>query len=227
MDSAPSPRALARIAGGLYLANILFGAFAIGVVPGIVVVSGDAAATAHNIQTHELLYRLGLAAHVVVVATNVPLAVIFYELFKVVNRRLALLVAAFTLVATSVEAASLVTQFVPVMGAPGAATVTLSMSLQAAGYDVSTVFFAFYALTIGYLIYRSRFLPRAIGVLMVLDGASYLLYSFSDFISPGFAAHLVPWTQLPILFGEGSLCVWLLIVGINAQRWSERAAAST
>src|SRR6266516_3021201 len=100
-----SPRQLARIAGALYLINIVLGAFATAIVPAIVVVSGDAAATAHNIQTHELLYRLGLVAHLVVTVTNVPLALIFYELFKVVNRRLALLDAFFILVATAIEAA--------------------------------------------------------------------------------------------------------------------------
>src|SRR5919202_6304990 len=113
MDSVAgaSPRQLARMAGVLYLINILAGAFAIGVVPAMVVVAGDAAATAHNIQTHELLYRLGLAAHVLVTVTNVPLALIFYELFKVVNRRIALLDAFFILVATALEAAGLLNQF--------------------------------------------------------------------------------------------------------------------
>src|SRR5919204_119040 len=113
MDSIAdtSPRQLARMAGALYLLNILGGAFAIGIVPAMLVVSGDAAATAHNIQAHELLYRLGLAAHVVVTVTNVPLAVIFYELFRVVNARLALLDACFILVATAIEAAGLLNQF--------------------------------------------------------------------------------------------------------------------
>jgi hypothetical protein len=73
----------------------------------------DPAATAHNIQTHELLCRAGLAAHIVVTVTNVPLALIFYELFKMVNRRLALLDAFFILAATAIEAASLVNQFAP------------------------------------------------------------------------------------------------------------------
>src|SRR5918911_4728019 len=109
------PRQLARIAGALYLINIVLGAFAISVVPAMVVVAGDAAATAQNIQTHELLYRLGLAAHVVVTVTNVPLAVLFYDLFKVVNRRLALLDASFILVATAIEAAGLVNQFAPLV----------------------------------------------------------------------------------------------------------------
>src|ERR671933_316587 len=117
MDSiaGTAPRQLARIAGALYLINIVLGAFPISIVPAIVVVAGDAAATAHNIQTHELLYRLGLVAHLVVTVTNVPLALIFYELFKVVNRRLALLDAFFILVATAIEAAGLLNQFAPLV----------------------------------------------------------------------------------------------------------------
>lgn len=106
MDSVAgaSPRQLARIAGALYLINIVGGAFAIGFVRAALF-TPDLATTAHNIQTHQLLYRSGLAAHLVVTVTNVPLALIFYELFKVVNRRLALLTAFFILVATAIEAA--------------------------------------------------------------------------------------------------------------------------
>src|SRR4030088_258504 len=117
MDSVEgaSPRQLARMAGALYLGNIVGGAFAITIVPAMVLVAGNAAAPAHNIQTHELLYRSGLVAHVLVTVTNVPLALIFYELFKVVNRRLALLDAFFILVATAIEAAGLLNQFTPLV----------------------------------------------------------------------------------------------------------------
>ena len=83
-----SPQRLARIAGGLYLIIIVGGFFAIGYVPAALVVSGDAAATAHNIQAHEMLYRLGLVVHMIILPINIPLTLIFYDLFKVVNRRL-------------------------------------------------------------------------------------------------------------------------------------------
>ena len=105
-----APRQLARMAGALYLINIVGGAFAIGFVNGTLY-APDPATTAANIQAHQLLYRSGLAAHVVVTVTNVPLALIFYELFKVVNRRVALLTAFFILVATAIEAAGLLNQF--------------------------------------------------------------------------------------------------------------------
>jgi uncharacterized protein DUF4386 len=237
MDSVTdtSPRQLARIAGALYLINILGGAFAIGFVRTTLFVSGDAGATADNIQTHELLYRFGLVAHVVVTVTNVPLAVIFYDLFSVVNRRLALLDACFILVGTAIEAAGLVSESAPLFllgSGPYASALPavqlqalayLSSDLSGIGYNIHTVFFGLDVICMAYLIVRSTFVPRGIGVLLAVDGMAYLVYSFADLISPGVAAQLVPWIQLPALIGEGSLCLWLLFVGVNVERWNKRA----
>jgi hypothetical protein len=96
-------------------------------------------------------------------------------------------------------------------------------SLSAIDYDIYTVFFGFDIICVGYLVLRSTFLPRAIGVLMAIDGLAYLVNGFADLLAPGFAAHLVPWIQLPALLGEGSLCLWLLVVGLDAERWRTRA----
>lgn len=233
-----APRQLARSGGALYLINIVLGAFAIEIVRAILF-TPDLATTAHNIQTHELLYRSGLAAHVVVTLTNIPLALIFYELFKVVNRRIALLDVFFILLGTAIEAAGLLNQFAPLVllgsgpyaGALPAAQLHalayLPWDLGSLNYDVYTVFFGFDILCVAYLIFRSRFLPRAIAALLALDGVAYIAYSFLDILVPGFAADLVPWIQLPALLGEGSLCLWLLIGGINVQRWKHWASATT
>jgi Domain of unknown function (DUF4386) len=239
MDSiaAASPRRLARMAGGLYLVNIVAGAFAIGVVPSILVVR-DMATTAHNIQTHELLYRLSLAAHVVVTVTNVPMAVIFYELFKVVNRRLALLDVFFTLVATAIEAASLLSQFTPVIllgssrytsALPPAqlhALAYLPGDLSTIGYSIYTVFYGFDFICVAYLVLKSTFLPRAIGVLLAIDALTYLVNGFTTMLAPGVAAHLGAWVGLPTIIAEGSLCLWLLIAGVDTERWKEQASAA-
>jgi hypothetical protein len=239
MDSVAgaTPRGLARTAGALYLVNIVGGAFAIGFVRARVFVS-DPATTAHNIQTHEFLYRAGLVAHIVVTVTNVPLAMIFYELFKVVSRRLALLDAFFILVATAIEAAGILSQFSSLVllgggpytsALPAAQLQTLAHlpgDLSAIDYDLYTVFFGFDIICMGYLLFTSTFLPRAIGVLMAIDGLAYLVNSFTDLLAPGFAAHLVPWIQLPALLGEGSLCLWLLVAGLDAERWRLRAVDS-
>jgi Domain of unknown function (DUF4386) len=230
-------RELARIAGALYLINILGGAFAIGIVPALLF-GPDPATTAHNIQTHELLYRSGLVAHLVVTVTNVPLAMIFYELFKVVNRRLALLDAFFILVATAIEASSLLIQFAPLVllgngpytstfpAAQLQAMASLPGGLSGIGYSIHTVFFGFDIICMAYLVLRSTFLPRAIGVLLAVDGLAYLAYSFTNLLTPGFATHLVPWIQLPALLGEGALCLWLLLVGVDVERWNDRASAA-
>ncbi|MFD2767553.1 DUF4386 domain-containing protein [Micromonospora eburnea] len=240
MDSAAgaSPRRLARAAGLLYLINIVGGAFAISVVPAMLV-TPDPVTTAHNIASHELLYRSGLAAHVVVTVTNVGLAVIFYDLLKVVNRRLALLDVFFILVGTAIEAAGLVNQFAPLVltgdgpyanALPAAqlqALAYLPGDLSGIDYTIHTVFFGFDLLCMGYLLLRSRFLPTTIGVLLAIDGLAYLIYSFTNILAPGFAAHLVPWIQLPALLGEGTLCLWLLVAGVNIERWKQQAAFSS
>ena len=209
--ASASPRRLARIYGALYLVNIVAGGFALGIVPSLLVVPGNPAATAHNIQMHELLYRSGLVAHLVITVTNVPGAVIFYELMKVVSRRLALLDMVFSLVATTLEAASLLT-------APG--------DLSASGYSFYTVFYGVDFFIVAYLILNSTFLPRVIGVLLAIDGLGYLVNSFAVLLAPGFAPHLTPWIQLPILPAEGSLCLWMLVVGVNVERWKEQARAA-
>jgi hypothetical protein len=169
----------------------------------------------------------------VVTTTNIPLAVIFYELFKVVNRRLALLDACFILVATAIEAAGLLNQFTPlVLLGDGPYASALSPSqLQALAsvpgdYTIHTVFFGLDILIFAYLVLRSAFLPRTIGVLLAVDGLAYLCYSFTDILAPGAAAHLVPWIQLPALVGEGALCLWLLVIGLDVDRWNQQASAA-
>ncbi len=234
-----SPLRWARIAGGLYLIIIVGGFFAIGYVPAALVVPGDAAATAHNILAHELLYRLGLVAHIIILTCNIPLAVIFYDLFKVVNRRLALLVVFFTLVGTAVEGANLLNQFAPLMLLGGGhylsvftpeqlqALAYMPLDPQAISYDIQQVFYAYYLLAAGYLVFRSTFLPRTVGVLLAIGGLCYLTYSFATFLAPGFAAHLVPYIQLPSGVGELSLCLWLLVMGMNVSRWEKQASRAS
>jgi hypothetical protein len=232
------PWRLARIAGCLYLIIIVGGAFATGYVPAALVVSGDAAATARNILTHQLIYRLGLVAHIVILPTNILLTLILYELFKVVNRRLALLVVFFSLVGTAIEGANVLNQFVPLILLGGGhylsaftteqlqALAYLPLDLQAIGYDIQQVVYAGYLIAAGYLIVRSTFLPRIIGALLAIGALCYLVYSFASFVAPQFAAHLVPYIQVPSGVAELSLCLWLLVMGVNAGRWKSDAATA-
>ncbi len=88
------------------------------------------------------------------------------------------------------------------------------------------MFYSFDLLATAYLILRSTFLPRAVGALLVSAGLAYLANSFATFLSPGFSASLVPYILLPGLVGEGALTLWLLVKGLNVQRWKEQATAS-
>ena len=215
--------------------NILVGFFSIGYVSAVIITSGNIAATIQNIQAHELLYRFGLTGHILVVLTNIPLAVIFYYLFKIVDRKAALLVVSFTLVGSAVETANLLNQFGPLIllksgpiqnvfdPAQLRSIVYSLFQLQETGFNVALVFFGCYGISIGYLIIRSTFLPRVIGIFMVIGGLCYLVNSFSSFLVPGFAAGLSPYIQIPSGLAELTFCLWLLMVGLNEVMWKEKA----
>lgn len=230
--SEASPRLKARIAGGLYLIIIVGGIFAEVFVRGRLVVHGDAAATAHNIVTHELLYRLGFAAELFYCSCNVPLTLIFYDLFKVVNRSVTLLVVFFSLVGTAIESVSLLCHFAPLILLGGGHYLTaltaeqlqawayVSLQLFEYGFAIALVFFGFNCLALGYLVFRSTFLPRIIGVLLAIEGLLYLINSFTNFLAPGIAARVFPYLAASAV-AEISLCLWLLVMGVNDQRWKE------
>ena len=178
-----SPRLKARIAGGLYLIVIVAGGFHYGFVRSAMVVAGDSAVTSANIVKNEFLYRLGLVAPIILLVCNVPLALIFYDLFKVVNRSAAALVALFILVATAIEAANLLNFFAPLIllrnkhGLSAFSAQQLQslayafLELQAIGFNLAVVFFAFYDFSLGYLLFRCAFIPRTLGVLMATAGS--------------------------------------------------------
>jgi hypothetical protein len=75
-------------------------------------------------------------------------------------------------------------------------------------------------------VYKSTFVPRAIGVLLAIDALNYLGVGFTTMLAPGVAAHLGAWTGLPTITAEGSLCLWLLLAGVDIGRWKERAGAA-
>jgi hypothetical protein len=234
-----SPRTLARTVGSLYLVVIFGGIFAVGYVPTALIVSGDAATTTRNILAHQTLYRLSLVVHIIILLCNVPLAAIFYDLFRVVSRRVSMLVAFFTLVGTAIEAATLQSQFVPLLLLEGDRSLSAfstaqlqaqsyaSLQMQPIGFNMSLVFFGCYCLAIGYLIHKSSFLPRLLGVMLLIGGACYLTYSLASFLAPDFAALLVPYIQIPSGIAELCLALWLTISGVNVQRWQEQAGITT
>jgi Domain of unknown function (DUF4386) len=233
-----SPRLKARIAGVLYLLVFVAAPFAEFFVRGRLVVYGDAAATATNILAHEPLYRLGLAAELITLACDAAVALIFYELLKPVSRSLSLFAAVFRLIFAAIMAVNTLNYFAPLVLLGGGHFLTafktdqlqalalVPLSLYGTGYIISLVFFGFHCLLIGYLIFRSAFLPRIVGVLMAIAGSCYLINSFANLLSPPLQNHLFPYILLLPGVAELSLMLWLLVMGVNVQRWKEQASAA-
>src|ERR1700749_1306068 len=183
-----SPRLLARMAGVFYLINILTGIFAQGFVSERLVVSGDAAATATNILTHESLFRLGFAVYLIEMACQLAVTVLFYELLKPAGRSVSLLAACLSLLGIAIKTVSRLFYIAPLLVLGGAsylsvfnaeqlqALALLMLKVNDQGAAIGLIFFGFYAVLKGYLIMRSTFLPRILGVLAVFAGVSLLTY---------------------------------------------------
>ncbi len=228
-----SPQLYARTGGVLYLIIIVIGLFDEAYVRNSIIVSGNAAATAANIRSLEWLWRFGIAAEYVLLICAVALTLIFYLLLRPVSRELALLALFFNLISAAVEAAVqlyLIGALFP-LGDSGYlkafapeqlyALATLTVKSHGYGFGVALIFFGCVCLIDGYLIFKSGFLPKAIGVLMQIAGLCYLTNSFALILSPTFADRIFPAVLVPAFIGEVSLCLWLLIKGVNVQKWEK------
>jgi hypothetical protein len=231
-----SPQLYARIGGVLYLIIIVIGLFDEASVRDRLIVSGDAAATAANIMSHESLWRFHIAAELFLLICAVALLLIFFVLLRPVSRDLALLAVFFNLVSIGLEATTtmyLLEALFPLgtaaylkAFAPQQLYAMASLSLKAHGYGfgVSLIFFGCFCLITGYLIFRSGYLPKAIGVLMQIAGLCYLTNSLALVLSPALAGRLFPAVLVPAFIGEASLCLWLLVKGVNIEGWKRKQA---
>jgi hypothetical protein len=143
--------------------------------------------------------RLAVAAGLIAVSCYLAVTLVLYDIFKPVNRSLSLLAASFNLVGMSFEA----------------------LRLNAQGVDIALVFHGFDCLLIGYLIFRSTFLPRILGALMAFAGLAWI-----TFLSPPLANYLSPYNVASGFLGEAPPMLWLLVIGVCVEPWQERASAA-
>jgi hypothetical protein len=232
-----SPQLYARTGGVLYLIIIVLGIFGEAFVRDTIFVSGDAAATAANLRSMESLWRFGIATELFLLICAIALTLIFYVLLRPVSRELALLAVFFNLVSVAVEAVAaldLLAALFPLGNAGYLKAIpseqlyvmaSLSVRSHSHGFGVALIFFGCVCLILGYLIFRSGYLPKAIGVLMQIAGLSYLTDSFALILAPAFANRIFPAVLVPAFVGEASLCLWLLVKGVNVPKWEEKARA--
>ena len=228
-----SPRLKGRITGALYLLTILTGIFAQGLVSGRLVVDGDAAATAANVLTHRGLFQLGFAVYLIEMACQIAMTALFYDLLKPAGRSVSLLAAFLGFAGCLIKTFSRVFFIAPLFVLGGAhylsvfkveqvqALALLFFKVNDHGAAIALVFFGFYALLTGYLIIRSTFLPRILGVVSVLGGLGWLTFLY---LPLGY--RLFPYIAVLGLLGAASLMLWLLVFGVNEQRWKEQASAA-
>jgi len=228
-----SPRLKARITGVFYLLTILTGIFAQGFVSGSLVVDGDAAATATNILTHKNLFELGFTVYLIEMACQIAITALFYDLLKPAGRSVSLVAAFLGLAGCVIKTFSRLFYIAPLFVLGGAhylsvfsqeqlqALALLFLKVNDHGAAIALVFFGFYALLTGYLILKSTFLPHILGVLSLLGGLGWL-----TFLNQPLGYRLFPYVALLGLLGAAALILWLLVIGVNEQRWKEQASAA-
>jgi hypothetical protein len=218
-----SPRTRARLTGVVYVLFFLTTILGALFTP----------ATANDIMAHQASFRWGFALTMISTALYVALAGLFYQLFKHVTRTVAILAALFGVVGCALTAAGSLFQLAPFVVLEGNqySTVFDAKQLQAlaqmlvdmngqAGY-IALVFFGVFNLLIGYLVFRSTFMPRVLGVLMALSGVCWLTS-----LSPPLAHYLLTPIEVIGILAEASLMLWLLVMGVNSQRWTDQAVAT-
>jgi len=230
-----SPQIYARIGGILYLYIIVAGTFGELFVRDKLIVSGDATATANNIIASQLLWRISIAGELIMLVCSVALALIFYVLLRPVSKNLALLAVFFNLVELAIDAANKLNLFAVLLLLRAAdylktfephqlhALAYLPLKLHDHGFAISLVFFGFVCLILGYLLFRSGYIPKTLGVLMTIAGLSYLTNSFTFILAPAYAAMIFPILALAFI-GEMSFCLWLIVKGVNVSKWEKQVS---
>jgi Domain of unknown function (DUF4386) len=220
----------ARIAGLSYLVVIAGGLYAEVFVRTSLVVPGDAAATVRAIAANEMLWRWGVAVHLLYLVPAVVTNVLICDLFKAVEPTLARLALVFSVGGVMIEAASLLHLYVPLamIEESGALTALdegqrqalsyLAIGLFDTGFGFALLFFAGFCVLIGTLILRSRLIPRLFGALMVVAGGCYVVNTLALILSPALSDRLVPGILLPIGLAELSLALWLAVKGVQTEQ---------
>ncbi len=221
MNSTRNP---GRFAGLLYVLISIPGVFSLIYVPGKLIVHGNATATASNIAAHETLFRLGIAANLISQILFMWVALALYDLLKGVNRRQAALMLTLIVLPVPIvllnelnAIAALIlmrgADFLSIFEKPQRDSLAmLFLTLRSYGFDITAIFWGLWLFPLGVLVYRSGFIPRILGVLLMLNGFTFPVNSFTSLLLPQYENIVSRWMR-PLGFGELLFMFWLLIMG--------------
>ena len=231
-----STKKAARVAGLLYLATCIPAPFSLLYVPGKLIVAGNAAATAKNILASEGMFRLGIAGQLVSAIAFLFAVRALHRLLQGVDKRLASLMVTLFAISIPISCVNALNDIAALILVRGAdflsafsepqrnALAMVFLRVHSQGLLVAQIFWGLWLLPFGVLVYRSGFLPRILGVLLILNGCAYPIQSFTSLLLPQYAGFVYRVT-FPALMGELVVILWLLIRGARDEPLAEAAAA--
>jgi len=229
-----SPKAYARVAGILYLLLLPMAIFGIMAAPTGLIVPGDISATAQNLTESGTLYRFSIVVALLVQVVNILVVLALYRLLKPVNKAMATLMVVFLLVAVPIAMFNELHRFALVLLLTNPAhlaaftteqvstLVTLILDSHELGISIAGIFWGLWLFPMGYLVYKSGFLPRIIGLLLMIGCLGYLVDSAAAMLIPGNTINVAMFT----FWGEIIFPLWLVIRGVNVEQWKKRALES-
>lgn len=230
-----SKKRTARIAGLLYLAVIVFGVYAEVTVRSRLIDPDNAAATFDNLVAAGAAFRLGFVSDLIMITCFFFLPLVLYRLFRPVDAQQARLMVACVLVGVAVLCVNMLNHFAAdllsarptylqaLSKEQSQALLLFFLDLHKNGYRIAQIFFGLWLFPLGYLVYRSGFMPRLIGILLMVSCGSFLLDFFLFFLLPGYSASTSSLITFPTVIGEFSFCLWLLIKGVRSGETSGAA----
>ena len=224
----------AKIAGWLYLLLIPTGIFGILYVPTTLIVSGDLAATVSNIIANESLFRLSIVSALIVPIINTFVVLFLYKILKPVNKNHAVLMVIFLLAAVPIAYVNEISHFAILQLVSGVdyltvftadqvqALVPLFLNLHEDGINIAGIFWGLWLFPMGYLVFKSGYIPRILGVLLIIGGFGYLIDSLAYILFPNYGVTFAQYTFI----GEILLPLWLVTKGVDAEQWEKRVLES-
>lgn len=231
-----SPQSYARTAGILYLVITVAAIVAHFYVPDALIVAQDSAATVSNIRANPSLFRLAIGGEMVVLLSEIVLSVLLYFLLKPVNKTVSLIGAVSRLIMTAIHGLNLINYYFVLMLINGSYAETLGaaqvnalaglfLDAHSMGFTIGIAFLTIHVFALGYLILRSGYFPRVLGVLFLLAGVGYTIDSFAQMLVPAYQT-TPALVATVIAVSEIAFPVWLLVKGVNLDGWQKRATVN-
>jgi hypothetical protein len=225
---------MARVAGLLYLVQLPLSIFGILYVPSLLIVPGDATTTARNIMASASLFRLGLVINLLNQIVGIAVVLALYQVLKSVNKNMARLMVILLLVAVPIALFNELNNAAVLFLLSGAGSLNvftadqlhalapLFLNLHAVGLNIAGIFWGLWLLPMGYLVFTSGFLPRILGILLLIGGVGYLIDSFAGLLAPNLNVNIALLTS----WGEVLFPLWLLVKGVKVQPQEKQAVAA-